>query len=323
MSQCHSSSPLVSVIIPLHNGAGCIEATLQSVLSQHYSHLEVLVVENGSVDNGIEVVRSINDRRVVLFTIPEANAALARNYGFRNSSGQYVMFLDADDLISPDKIALQVSLLQANSGEYVASCGWAKFWSHPMEAKPVAQKVWTIRDPVEWCCTAFTGGGMMITGCWLIPRSVIDRAGLWNPRFSLHDDGEFMCRVLLASEGNLYCGEVMLYYRQSIGSLSRQNHSRKAAESALGVYHSYRDTLLARHDIPEVRWALTHNYATFLYTYHPLFPDLLLEAKKGISDLGITHPPIVGGKRFQQMARITGLYRALRFKSCISRFYRS
>ena len=323
MSHMQTSLPLVSVIIPLHNGAEYIEETLRSVLLQQYLHLEVLVVENGSTDNGIEVVRDINDPRVVLHQIPEANAALARNYGFQNSAGKYIMFLDADDLISPDKIALQVALLQANRGEYVASCGWAKFWKDPMAAKPVPQKVWTVRDPVEWCCTSFTGGGIMLNGCWLIPRSLIDKSGLWDPRFSLHDDGEFMCRVLMASEGNLFTEEAMLYYRQSAGSLSRQNHSRKAAESALGVYTSYRDTLLAPQDTPEIRWALSHNYATFLYTYYPLFPDLLLEAKKAILDMGITNPPIVGGNRFRQMAYITGLYRALRLRSCISRFFRN
>lgn len=321
MSQTHSSLPLVSVVIPLHNGAGSIEATLRSVLSQHYSYLEVLVVENCSTDHGVDIVRSITDHRVVLLEIPEANAALARNHGYSHSKGEYIMFLDADDLISPNKIALQVALLQSNQGEYVASCGWAKFWHNPKEARPVPQKVWTVVNPLEWCCTAFLGGGMMVTGCWLIPRSVIDKAGLWDPRFSLHDDGEFVCRVLMASEGNLFTEEALLFYRQSEGTLSRQNRSRKAAESAMGVYTSYRDNLLACNDTLETRWALAHNYANFLYLYHPLFPDLLIQAKKAILELGISKPPIVGGRKFRQMAHITGLYRALTLRGWTSRLF--
>ena len=308
---------LVSIIIPLHNGESTIEETLQSVLRQTYPKIEVIVVENGSTDHGSFVVRKMNDSRVKMYEISGANASAARNYGYSKSKGEFVMFLDADDLISPNKISSQMALLQANQGEYVASCGWAKFWQNTIEAKPVPQKVWTVVNPVEWCCTAFMGGGMMGIGCWLIPRSVVERAGLWDPRFSLHDDGEFMCRVLLASEGNLFAEEALLYYRQSEGTLSRQNRSRKAAESALGVYTSYRYNLLARHDSSEIRWALAHNFANFLYVYHPFFPDLLLLAKQAIRDLGITMPPIVGGKRFRQMAHIIGPYRALIARSWI------
>ena len=159
---------------------------------------------------------------------------------------------------------------------------------------------------------------MMQTGCWLIPREVIEKAGLWDSRFTLHDDGEFMCRVLLASDGNLFIDNALLYYRQSEGSLSRNNRSRTAAESALGVYNSYRDTILPIQDNMDVRWALAHNYARFLYEYHPLFPDLMQQAAQTIKDLGFQRSPIVGGARFMQMARRIGFFQALKLRKVLS-----
>ena len=205
----------VSIIVPLHNAAQYIGETLNACFLQSHTDIELIVVENGSTDSGYDVVNHFTDSRLSIFRIPSGSAAIARNYGYRKSSGAYVMFLDADDIISPDKIASQVAALQASGSNYVASCAWAKFWNEPADAHIVPQQVWRVQKPVEWCLHAWRGHGMMQTGCWLIPREVIEKAGLWDSRFTLHDDGEFMCRVLLASDGNLFIDNALLYYRQS------------------------------------------------------------------------------------------------------------
>ncbi len=95
------NQPLFSVIIPTYNRAGFITRTLNSVLSQTWPHFEVLVVDDGSTDNTGEVVRSINSPKVRYFKKENGERAAARNYGTARATGDYVTFLDSDDLLYP------------------------------------------------------------------------------------------------------------------------------------------------------------------------------------------------------------------------------
>ena len=229
----------VSIIIPLYNNEAYIAQTIDSCLGQTHDNIEIIVVENGSTDKSYQVVKSIDDKRLSVFQIPTPNAAAARNYGYHKAKGAYIVFLDADDVMAPNKIELQLKALSKKPEGWVASCAWAKFKTNTKDAVITPQKVWAIQNPIDWCLQSWTGGGMMTLSGWLIPKPIIDKAGLWDEQLSLHDDGEFMCRVLLASKGNVFVENTVVYYRQQDNSLSRDHTSKKAAESALLVYKSY------------------------------------------------------------------------------------
>ena len=302
----------VSIIIPLHNAALYIEETLKSCFEQTYANVEVVVVENGSSDASYAVVQEVADPRLQLYRIEQANAAKARNYGFRNSTGDYVMFLDADDVLEPHKIAYQIKALQARPQGWLASCAWAKFMNTVKEATIDEQAVWRIENPLEWLVAALTGGGMMIPGCWLIPKHLVVQAGGWDERLSLHDDGEFMCRVLMASKGQVFVEDTVVYYRQLAESLSRQNRSFKAAQSALWVVQSYEKQLLAQEDSATVREALAYQYMCWLYEFYPHYPQLYKKAKSSLKQLQVPLSMKVGGPVFQGLSRWLGFFSALR-----------
>jgi hypothetical protein len=160
---------------------------------------------------------------------------------------------------------------------------------------------------------------MMIPGCWLIPRTIVDQAGKWDERLSLHDDGEFMCRVLLASKGNCFVEEAIVYYRQVSNSLSKQNKNLQAAKSALEVCKSYEKNALVIDNTPEVRTALAYNYTRFIYEFYPHHKELIEQAQDHIKCLGVT-PPIVGGYQFQKLAQCIGFYNAIRLREIARRF---
>ena len=153
---------------------------------------------------------------------------------------------------------------------------------------------------------------------WLVPRIVADRAGKWDERISLHDDGEYFCRVILNSAGIRFCPEARVYYRQVPGSLSRCR-SRTAAESYLAVCDSYRAVMGEIQDSGRSRAALAINYSRFLYETHPKYPDLLDRALDCLRELGFDEPPVVGGKRFKWMACRIGMKRALRARAWLRR----
>ena len=300
----------VSIIIPLYNSEAYIAQTIDSCLAQTHRDIEIIVVENGSKDQGYQIVKSIDDKRLSVFQISTPNAAAARNYGYQKATGTCIIFLDADDVMASNKIELQLKALSTKPEGWIASCAWAKFKTNTKEAVISPQKVWAIQNPIDWCLQSWMGEGMMIPGCWLIPKPIIDKAGLWNEKLSLHDDGEFMCRVLLASKGNVFVENTAVYYRQQDNSLSRQHKSKMAAESAILVYKSYHQQILKFQDSKLARRALARNFSRFVYEYYPAHAQLIKEAYREINELGVK-APLVGSPSFKLIQRIVGFKLAI------------
>ena len=300
----------VSIITPLYNSEAYIAETIDSCLGQTHRDIEIIVVENGSTDQSFSIVNAIDDSRLSVYQIPKPNAAAARNYGYQKAKGTYIVFLDADDVMASNKIELQLKALSKKPKGWIACCAWAKFKTKTKEAIITPQEVWGIQNSVTWLVNSWNGGGMMIPGCWLIPKSIIDKAGLWDERLSLHDDGEFMCRVLLASKGNVFVENTVVYYRQQSSSLSRDYTSKKAAGSALLVYKSYKQQILKFQDSKLTRRALVRNFSRFIYEYYPAHAQLIKEAYYEINELGVKSP-LVGSTSFRLIQRILGFKLAI------------
>ncbi|MDF5725065.1 MAG: glycosyltransferase family A protein [Rhizonema sp. PD37] len=109
----NSQLPLVSVIIPAYNAETFIARTLNSVLSQTYENIEILVVDDGSKDKTAEIIEQFaqKDNRIIFFNQANAGVAAARNLAIQNSRGEYIAPLDADDIWDQTKIEKQVKLI--------------------------------------------------------------------------------------------------------------------------------------------------------------------------------------------------------------------
>jgi glycosyltransferase involved in cell wall biosynthesis len=112
--------PSISVIIPVYNGEKTIHETIESVLNQTLSDFEVIVINDGSQDSTLEIVSSIQDPRLKVISYPNAGLSVTRNRGISLASGDYIAFIDADDLWTPDKLESQFKALQANPQAAVA-----------------------------------------------------------------------------------------------------------------------------------------------------------------------------------------------------------
>lgn len=117
---------LVSVVIPMYNSGKYITPTIQSVLCQTYNNLEVIVVDDCSKDNSIEVVEGLakDDARIRCISQEKnGGAAVARNRGIKEAKGRYIAFLDSDDLWTPDKIEKQLVLMKEKNAVF-AYCAY-------------------------------------------------------------------------------------------------------------------------------------------------------------------------------------------------------
>lgn len=162
------SAPLVSVIIPTFNRAGWLTETIESVLSQTYPNLELIVVDDGSTDDTAEVVQRFGNR---LTHLRQANRGVsaARNRGVAASRGAWVAFLDSDDLWRPNKVAAQVAMFQ--SQPEVAVCYTDEIWiRHGVRVNPkrIHQKHtgWLFEPSLPRCIIS--------------PSSIMMRRSLWT-----------------------------------------------------------------------------------------------------------------------------------------------
>jgi glycosyltransferase involved in cell wall biosynthesis len=110
----------ISVIIPVYNGENTIRDTIASVLNQTFSALELIIIDDGSTDSTPDVIASISDPRVRAFSYTNSGQAASRNRGVSLAKGEYVSFIDADDLWTPEKLESQWQALQANPEAAVA-----------------------------------------------------------------------------------------------------------------------------------------------------------------------------------------------------------
>jgi hypothetical protein len=112
--------PLISVIIPVHNGERTISATLDSVLQQTFPDFELIIINDASTDKTLEIISEYADPRLSIFSRSYQSAAVSRNQGLNQVRGEYIAFLDADDLWTPDKLESQLQALKDHPEAAVA-----------------------------------------------------------------------------------------------------------------------------------------------------------------------------------------------------------
>ena len=107
--------PLLSVIIPLYNKQDYVLNTLNSVLSQEFNDYEIVIVDDGSTDNSVQMVKSISDKRIRIFRKDNGGPSSARNLGVKMAQGKWILFLDADDTLVENMLSMVADLIHKKS----------------------------------------------------------------------------------------------------------------------------------------------------------------------------------------------------------------
>lgn len=316
--------PLVSIIIPAFNSAATIGKTLESAVGQHWPNLEVIVVDDGSTDQTIEVVQRFGSKNSIkVFSQKKQGACKARNFGFQQSKGDFIQYLDSDDFLSPDKISSQLQLIADDEGDVVLSSRLVRFFDDEKLPGPPSElmfleKNWN--DPVEWLIHEWGGKGMGQTSVWLTPRGLIEVAGPWDERLSINQDGEFFSRVLLNAKSIRFSERGLVYYRSGNRQSVSQSLSEKKVSDLLLSYKLYERNVLQKENSSRVKHALASKYMSFIYSFCDSHPAQAREAWLHFRGLGIEKVPEAGGKNFKILARLTGFENALRIRSLTRKF---
>lgn len=206
----------VSIIIPLYNKEDVIWQTLNSVFHQSYRNWECIIVDDGSTDKSLEVVQSfISSHPGNWRIISQVNQgqAVARNNGITNANGEFLAFLDADDLWSSDKLSSQVIALRKDVDAVAVFSSYVIFGSSSGSVRVVRHSS-SAEMLTRWLDMSGFGGGLESVG--LVRRSAVDDIGFFDTSLSTSSGIDFSLR--LSKKGKiLVLKEVGLFYRLSPG----------------------------------------------------------------------------------------------------------
>lgn len=225
MEVVFSATPLISVIIPAYNAEKFIAATLDSVLSQTYPHLEIIVVDDGSQDRTAEIVAAYaqHDRRLTLLRQSNQGVAAARNLAIEQSTGEYIAPIDADDIWYPQKLEKQLALMLHSEPTVGLIYGWSAYINEAGDltgGKLAAQQVGAVYSHL------LAGNFVGNASTPLIRRSCLLQVGRYNLQMKQAEaqgceDWDLYLRIAEHYQFGLV-SEFLVGYRLPNGSMSCQ-----------------------------------------------------------------------------------------------------
>lgn len=224
------TTPLISCIIAVFNGEQFLREALDSIFAQSYHPLEILVVDDGSTDRTQEIVLEYAD---TVCYIQQANAGpgAARNTGLKHAKGEFIAFLDADDLWHKNKLSRQISCFNANPELEICVTHAQNFWMAELKEEEEQFQNHRLSKPVP----------AYITQSLLARRNVFEKLGSFNASFSHVHDSEWFFRAKEQGIKTELLPDTLVYRR-----LHQTNRSRQSADSSLAEYFTLVKTTLDR-----------------------------------------------------------------------------
>lgn len=229
--------PLISILIPVFNGARYLPTCLNSVLAQTYQPVEIVLINDGSTDNTAEICKAYakKDGRIRYFEQPNQGLSATRNIGVRHARGDLVSFVDADDDVAPTYLSYLWSLLQSSHCKISACNHWI--------CREPKQKT---RFPVEESHIILTPqsafANILYDRCpdvsaWgkLYQKDVLE--AILYPQSRVFEDTFRIAEILLAGGGLVYGGQPQYYYRIQSDSLSRGTFNKRKLDYIAAVDH--------------------------------------------------------------------------------------
>lgn len=224
----------ISIVIPAYNASKTIEETIRSVQNQTFSDFEMIVINDGSIDQTLEVLEKISDKRLKIFSYENKGVSAARNRGIENAKGEFIAFLDADDLWSPDKLERQHAEL-----EKYPDAGVAYSWTYFMEERGNSRILHPC-EPIFFQGNVYPKllvGDFIYSGSnILVRREAVNSVGWFDSALVGCEDWDYWRRLSVQWDF-VVIKKYQVYYRKSSGTASAKievmrNASLKAIEKA-------------------------------------------------------------------------------------------
>lgn len=202
--------PTISVVIPAYNSESTILETIASVQQQSFSDIEIIVINDGSTDQTLELCHSVQDPRLKVLSYKNSGVSVARNRGIDHATGEFIAFIDADDLWETDKLELQLTTLQKNPQAGVAYSWTSTMGENGEWFKPCNQLSFEGNVYADLLASYFIYCGSNV----LVRRQAIESIGKFDSTLTHGEDWEFNLR-LAARWSFVVVRKIQIFYRQS------------------------------------------------------------------------------------------------------------
>ncbi len=233
--------PLVSVVIPVFNSEEFLRQAVDSVLAQRYRPLQVIAVDDGSTDKSLAILQSYGEQ-IEVFRQPNAGSAVARNKGIEESNGEFIAFLDADDVWHPDKTSIQIAHLTEHPDAGVVYANLLKTADAGGQEidrfllQPIDEAIEIDPTGSGWLYTDLIRESGPHTSSVIIRRSLIEKIGMFDRQFRKGQDYDYWIRASRETEFHQLTPRLSVYriHKEGItGKPSPQNYGAIVIESAL------------------------------------------------------------------------------------------
>jgi glycosyltransferase involved in cell wall biosynthesis len=235
------NKPLISVVTPAYNVESCISETITSVLAQSFTDFEYLIIDDGSTDNTVAIANSfaVQDSRIRVISQTNRGCAGARNTGVKSSQGEYISFIDGDDIWHPTKLMLQLKQIQSLPKEAGAVFCWSELIDENGQSMGKKQTAplgkYDFNRLLQGTCPQGNAS------CLLVRNHCFEEAGLFDEMLSGPDDFEMWLRIAHKSQHPYFYAfsDVLVKYRQGSNRVSTQHHKMNSRlEVVLNRYSS-------------------------------------------------------------------------------------
>ena len=248
-------------------------------------------------------------------------AAAARNKAYASCNGDFIQWLDADDLLGPDKVALQIEALQQRGSDlHLLSSEFAMFLHRPRRAQFKSTALWSDLTPKEWLLRKMELSLHMQTATWLISRKLSDLTGPWDTTLLGDDDGEYFCRALVKSSGTIFAPGAKVFYRMpGRGSLSYVHRSRRKLLAQLHSMELHVQYARSLGDDARTRAACVRYLQSWFGEFYYDAPDLAARLQALAAELGGSLPPPTLSWKYRVIKSVTGTMQARRAQVLLPR----
>jgi glycosyltransferase involved in cell wall biosynthesis len=274
-------------MIPAYNAQRWIGDTIRSALAQTWPRIEIVIVDDGSTDHTLDIARQYEFSNVRIISQENRGGCAARNRALQECQGVYIQWLDADDLLAPDKIEAQLNLVGNDTApEVLFSSAWGTFYYRPKNAEFRRTSLWQDLDAVDWLVSRLSNAWFMPVSTWLVSRGLTEKAGPWDERLFRNQDGEYFCRMVSHSSYVKFVPESRFYYRKADVASITHSRSRNSLESLclsieLEVCH-----VLRREDSERTRGACVKRLNYGASRLEDAAPELAYRLRIRIGELG-------------------------------------
>jgi glycosyltransferase involved in cell wall biosynthesis len=238
------SQPQVSVVIPSYNCARYLPEAIDSVLAQTYQNFEIIVIDDGSTDETAAVLRRYGLPVRVVYQHNQG-VAQARNHGIRQARGEWIAFLDADDVLLPHKLAAQLTVAAAHPDAGMIHSGWNRVDAEGRVIMPV--EPW--HQVPELTLESWLRWKPVLPSAMLFRRQWLEQTGGFDPRFPPAEDTELVLRLSCLGCRAAWLRQITVNYRQHDASAMHKGLPQAKSLSAVI------DHFFAQPNLPEsIRW---------------------------------------------------------------------